>query len=183
MRICKELLVKRSSASPQYYLPGGDTLNIELSEKEFRRLLDMVYIGNWNVTSWAKATREKYSVYPNLIMLDAIFDIPLLNQIRSNCALYVHGHSAGGTNPSLVEAMHLGVPLACYDNGFNNNATYNKALYFKSAKQLADIVANTPEVKMQEVARTMKQLALDHYRWETIAEQYYANFRNDPNKQ
>ena len=145
--------------------------------------IPLVYIGNWNVTPWAKATREKYSVYPNLIMLDAIFDIPLLNQIRSNCALYVHGHSAGGTNPSLVEAMHLGVPLACYDNGFNNNATYNKAFYFKSAEQLADIVANTPEVKMQEVARTMKQLALEHYRWETIAEQYYANFRNDPNKQ
>ena len=46
-----ELLVKRSSASPQYYLPGGDTLNIELSEKEFRRLLDMVYIGNWILNS------------------------------------------------------------------------------------------------------------------------------------
>lgn len=116
-------------------------------------------------------------------MLDAIFDIPLLNQIRSNCAIYVHGHSAGGTNPSLVEAMHLGVPLACYDNGFNNNTTYNKAFYFNSAEQLADIVANTPAVKMQEVACTMKQLAEDHYRWETIAEQYYANFRNDPNKQ
>lgn len=145
--------------------------------------MPLVYIGNWNVTPWAKKVREEYSKYPNLIMLDAIFDIPLLNQIRSNCALYVHGHSAGGTNPSLVEAMHLGVPLACYDNGFNNNTTYNKALYFKSAKQLLDIVANTTEEEMQKVAITMKQLAVDHYCWETIAKQYYANFRDDLNKQ
>lgn len=116
-------------------------------------------------------------------MLDAIFDIPLLNQIRSNCALYVHGHSARGTNPSLVEAMHLGVPLACYDNGFNNNTTYNKAFYFKSAKQLADMVANTSEEEMRKVAETMKQLAIEHYRWETIAEQYYDNFRKDLNNQ
>lgn len=145
--------------------------------------IPLVYIGNWDVTRWAKDIREKYSKYPNLIMLDAIFYIPLLNQLRSNCTLYVHGHSAGGTNPSLVEAMHLGVPIACYDNGFNNNTTYNNAFYFKSAKQLTDIVSNTSVEKMQKVAKAMKQLAEEHYRWESIAAQYYANFREDNNKQ
>lgn len=145
--------------------------------------IPLVYIGNWNVTHWAKEIRQKYSKYQNLIMLDAIYDIPMLNQIRSNCALYVHGHSAGGTNPSLVEAMHLGVPLACYDNGFNNNTTYNEAFYFKTAGQLADIVANTSDEKMLQVAMSMKRLAVDYYRWETIAEQYYQNFRYDKNKQ
>ena len=133
--------------------------------------MPLVYIGNWDVNSWAQEIRNKYSKYSNLILLDAIFDIPVLNQIRSNCALYIHGHSAGGTNPSLVEAMHLGVPLACFDNGFNNNTTYNNALYFKSTEQLVNLVENTSKEEMKGVAKAMKQLAVDHYRWERIAAQ------------
>lgn len=158
--------------------------NTEMLLEAFKEAkMPLVYIGNWNVTPWAKETRAKYLRYQNLILLDAIYDIPVLNQIRSNCALYVHGHSAGGTNPSLVEAMHLGVPLACFDNGFNNNTTFNQALYFKNARQLAEIVNSTPEEKLDEVAKNMKNLAMEHYRWETIVEQYYNNFREDPNKQ
>ena len=91
--------------------------------------------------------------------------------------MYIHGHSAGGTNPSLVEAMHLGVPLLCYDNGFNNNTTFNEALYFKSVDDIKRIVNNTPEDEMQKVAKRMKELAVEHYRWETIANQYYDFFR------
>lgn len=140
--------------------------------------IPLVYIGNWNVTPWAKETREKYSGFNNLILLDAIYDIPVLNQIRSNCSLYVHGHSAGGTNPSLVEAMHLGVPLVCYDNGFNNNTTFNKAMYFKNASELKNIVEHTSEQQFKSEAELMKSLAIKNYRWETIAEQYYKFFRN-----
>lgn len=154
--------------------------NTEMLLEAFKNAkMPLVYIGNWSVNSWAQQTRMRYSKYSNLILLDAIFDISVLNQIRSNCALYVHGHSAGGTNPSLVEAMHLGMPLACFDNVFNNNTTYNKALYFKSAEQLVDLVANISHEEMAVVGRNMKQLAVDHYRWETIAAQYYDFFRND----
>lgn len=139
--------------------------------------MPLVYVGNWNVTEWAKELREKYKNYPNLILLDAIFDIPVLNQIRSNCALYIHAHSAGGTNPSLVEAMHLGVPLLCYDNGFNNNTTFDKAMYFKTAEDIKRVVENTPEEKLAKEAEMMHRLAIEHYRWETIAKQYYDFFR------
>lgn len=44
-------------------------------------------------------------------MLSPIYDISILNILRSNCSFYIHGHSAGGTNPSLVEAMFLENPL------------------------------------------------------------------------
>lgn len=153
--------------------------NVEMLLEAFKDAkMPLVYIGNWNVTDWSKQIREKYSKYPNLILLDAIFDIPVLNQIRSNCALYFHAHSAGGTNPSLVEAMHLGVPLMCYDNGFNNNTTFNKAFYFKSVEDIKNIVNNTPEEVLKNEGETMRELALENYRWETIAEKYYDFFRN-----
>lgn len=152
--------------------------NVELLLEAFKNApMPLVYVGNWNVTEWAKQIREKYSKYSNLILLDAIYDIPVLNQIRSNCALYVHGHSAGGTNPSLVEAMHLGVPLACFDNGFNNNTTYNKAMYFRNVEGLKQIINSQTSKELQQNASTMKQLAMEHYQWKTIAEQYYDYFR------
>ena len=153
--------------------------NVEMLLEAFKDTkIPLVYIGNWNITSWAQQIREKFSKYRNLILLDAIYDIPVLNQIRSNCAIYVHGHSAGGTNPSLVEAMHIEVPLACFDNGFNNNTTYNKALYFKDVEGLKQIVNETTPERFSEVAKNMKRLAMEHYTWETIAAQYYEFFRN-----
>lgn len=153
--------------------------NVEMLLEAFKDgNVPLVYIGNWNVTSWAQQMREKYSKYGNLILLDAIYDISVLNQIRSNCALYVHGHSAGGTNPSLVEAMHIEVPLACYNNAFNNNTTFNKALYFKDVEDLKTIVAKTTTQEMQKVAHEMKLLAMEHYTWKAIAGQYYEFMRN-----
>jgi len=139
--------------------------------------LPLAYIGNWNVSDYGMETKKKYSSEKNLYLLDAIYEIHELNMIRSNCALYVHGHSAGGTNPSLVEAMHLGVPLACYDNGFNNNTTYNQAIYFKSAADLQKKLATLTFEQLQENAKSMKSLAMEHYQWKTIAEQYYDFFR------
>ncbi len=152
--------------------------NVEMLLEAFKDArMPLVYIGNWNVTEWSRGIKEKYSKNPNLILLDAIFDIPILNQIRSNCAIYIHGHSAGGTNPSLVEAMHLGVPLLCYDNGFNNNTTFNKAYYFKNAEDIKKIIENISEEDLEKEGKEMRKLALEHYRWETIAQQYYDFFR------
>ncbi len=144
--------------------------------------MPLVYIGNWNVSEYGIETKKKYSKEKNLILLDAIYEIHELNMIRSNCSLYVHGHSAGGTNPSLVEAMHLGVPLACYDNGFNNNTTYNRAIYFNSIEDLKEKISSSTPEQLKVNAETMKKLAMEHYQWKTIAAQYYDFFRNGVKK-
>lgn len=145
--------------------------------------IPLVYIGNWNVSEYGINTRKKYSKEKNLFLLDAIYEIHELNMIRSNCALYVHGHSAGGTNPSLVEAMHLGVPIVCFDNGFNNNTTYNMAIYFKSAEDLQNKIMTLTSEQLRDNASNMKSLAMDHYQWKTVAEQYYDFFRHGINQQ
>lgn len=145
--------------------------------------IPLVYIGNWNVTEWARNIRQRYANHPNLILLDAIFDIPVLNQIRSHCSLYIHGHSAGGTNPSLIEAMFLGVPLICYDNGFNNNTTFHKAIYFKSSQDIKDIINNISEEEFAKEGELMRELANKHYQWKTIAEKYYDFFRESDQRE
>jgi hypothetical protein len=54
--------------------------------------LPFVLVGNWQDSSFGIQTKAQYSVYNNLILLDAVYDIRTLNMLRSNCALYVHGH-------------------------------------------------------------------------------------------
>ena len=72
-------------------------------------LLPLVMVGNFNNSVYGKEIKPKYAGHKNLILLEAIYDRNKLDILRSNCKMYIHGHSAGGTNPSLVEAMYLGL--------------------------------------------------------------------------
>ena len=92
--------------------------------------MNLVLVGNWKNSQYGSSLRLRYGKIKNIIMLDSIYDQNVLNQLRSNCDLYIHGHSAGGTNPSLVEAMCLGLPILCYDVNYNVETT-KSALYFK----------------------------------------------------
>ena len=102
----------------------------------------LVIVGNWNRSEFGCKMRESYSVYPNILLLDPIYDPNELNLLRSNCKLYIHGHSVGGTNPSLVEAMNLGLPIIAYDVIFNRATTENSCEYFSSANELRPIPHN-----------------------------------------
>ena len=83
--------------------------NIDMILEAFTKMPDnnLAFVGNWDVSEYGKLLKEKYSKVSNIYIIDAIYDLQILDQIRSNCVAYIHGHSSGGTNPSLVEAMHL----------------------------------------------------------------------------
>lgn len=148
--------------------------NIEMLLEAFKfEDIPLVYIGNWNVSNYAIKIREKYSKFSNLILLDAIYDLDILNTLRSNCYLYLHAHSAGGTNPSLVEAMHLRVPILCFDNIFNRNVTENKTKYFTSATDLSKIVKVLSQEELSAISNELYNLAVNKYTWKSISESYY----------
>jgi glycosyltransferase involved in cell wall biosynthesis len=133
----------------------------------------LVIIGNWNNSKYGRALKEKYHSCPNIILLDPIYNPSILNQIRSNCFVYVHGHSAGGTNPSLVEAMFVGLPVIAYDISYNRETTYNKSLYFKTANELSAIMNNINEQELVAVSNKLKDVSNHNYKWEKIANEYY----------
>lgn len=135
---------------------------------------DLVFIGNWNHSEWSRQLRAKYSEYPNIHLLDAIYDLDTLYTIRSNAGLYIHGHSAGGTNPSLVEAMHFGIPIATWDVVYNRETTEGKAYYFSSPEEL-DALAHAPADKRE--GAQMQEIARRRYTWSQVAEQYCELFR------
>lgn len=136
--------------------------------------IPLIYVGNWGHSEYAATLKKKYSKYSNIRMVDAIYDLDVLYALRENARLYVHGHSAGGTNPSLVEAMFFGIPIVSYDVVYNRETTEGKAYYFKNADELKTLVENPENLdgaKMVEIARR-------RYMWKTISSQYCKLYRN-----
>ena len=150
--------------------------NCDLILEAYSELNDikLIYIGTWDRNHYSRTLKEKYKAYKNIILLDAIYDIKVLNLIRSNCTIYVHGHSVGGTNPGLVEAMYVGIPILAYDVDFNRESTQNKALYFNNANQLRSnhkLLYNDEDLRNQIITK-LKTIARDRYTWNKIINKY-----------
>ncbi len=148
--------------------------NIEMILEGFAGFTDisLVILGNWKDSEFGRNMREQYRHYSHIYMLDFIRDARVLDMLRSNAYVYLHGHSAGGTNPSLVEAMNLALPIVAYQVVFNRETTENKAIFFGSGLELLlELRELTPE-KREQVGATMKEIAQRRYTWDVIANQY-----------
>ncbi|MDB4225830.1 DUF1972 domain-containing protein [bacterium] len=138
--------------------------------------LRLVLIGNWNHSAYGKHMKLQFEHIENIHLLDPIYNQNILNQIRSKCYVYIHGHSAGGTNPSLVEAMYLGLPVVAFGVNYNKETTGNKAVYFNDTFELIKILNNLTDMDLQDIAKNMKAIAETRYTWSTISAQYASLF-------
>lgn len=127
----------------------------------------LAFIGNWKHSAYAQELHAQYASMENLRLLDAIYDLDTLFALRSHATWYVHGHSAGGTNPSLVEAMFFGKPILAYDVVYNRETTHNQACYFSSAEELARLLSAS-----NLDGSPLRKIAEENYTWQHIAKQY-----------
>ena len=111
----------------------------------------------------AKNLKEKYGKFSNIRLLAPIYNQKKLDLLRGNATVYIHGHSAGGTNPSLVEAMYLGLPIMAYGVSYNKTTTENKALYFNDVESLVALIKNITIKDMNEIGSAMKSIAERRY--------------------
>jgi glycosyltransferase involved in cell wall biosynthesis len=132
----------------------------------------IVMIGNWNNSAYGRTLRDQYESFTNIIMLDPIYNQRTLDMVRGNSLVYIHGHSAGGTNPSLVEAMYLELPVIAFGVSYNKTTTEGQALYFKDSKELKSIVETVGMLKLNALSIAMKEIATRRYVWKVIAEKY-----------
>lgn len=149
--------------------------NVHLILEAFSRMprYALVVIGNWNNSEYGKQLKSLYGTYSNMLLMDPVYDQHKLDHIRSNAHLYIHGHSAGGTNPSLVEAMYLGLPVLTFDISYNRTTTEGKAFYFKTADDIIHIVENTRINAFKQNSEQMQEVAHRRYTWEVIAQKYH----------
>jgi len=132
----------------------------------------MVIVGNWTNSDYGINLKEKYGQCSNIFLLDPIYDQQKLDILRGNALIYIHGHSAGGTNPSLVEAMYLGLPIIAFGVSYNRTTTEDKALYFKSSSDLRVLIESIKIKELKEIGEEMKSIAKRRYTWPFITQKY-----------
>lgn len=130
------------------------------------------FVGNWNSSQYGLSLREKYSNYHNIELLDPIYDKETLFRLRKECKGYIHGHSAGGTNPSLVEAMHFGMPIFIYSCIFNKYSTDNKGILFSNKKDLIKSISDYEDNIIPCNGTILKNIANEKYCWGMITQLY-----------
>jgi glycosyltransferase involved in cell wall biosynthesis len=136
--------------------------------------LRLVFIGNWKKTSYGRALYSKYKNNVNIVLSKPIYCLDTLHAYRSECSVYIHGHSAGGTNPSLVEMMHFSKPIVAFECAFNRATMEGIGNYFSSSegliKCLDELNGLTDGIEMNEIAKR-------RYTWEIVRTQYLELFR------
>jgi len=109
-----------------------------------------------------------------VIFPGAIYEPERVKAIRFHSIGYVHGHTVGGTNPSLVEALAAGNPVIAHDNVYNNWVAGEAALYFTDADSFAEKVDAL--LGNQSLMDAMRQAALkrfeEEFTWHRVAGQY-----------
>ena len=148
--------------------------NVHVVLKAFSEMPEyrLVMVGNWENSEYGRNLKETYESFANITILDPIYDQQKLDLIRSNAILYIHGHSAGGTNPSLVEAMYLGLPIITFGVSYNKVTTENKALYFNTEEDLKHIIQSSKLSDIQKLGVNMGEIAKRRYNWKLIADKY-----------
>jgi glycosyltransferase involved in cell wall biosynthesis len=87
---------------------------------------------------------------PGILYSSPVYERTELDNLRHYAKLYFHGHSAGGTNPSLLEAMACGCRIAAHENIFNRAVLENEALYFSSENDVTAIVNRPGNVPVMD---------------------------------
>jgi glycosyltransferase involved in cell wall biosynthesis len=172
-------------ALSEYALPGSYAFSVCRIEPENNvhmvleaysglKSRNLVMVGNWNNSEYGRRLREQYAACGNIFMFDPIYDSGKLKYLRSRASFYIHGHSAGGTNPALVEAMHFGKAVLAFDCNYNRSTTEDKALFFGNSAELVRLIETTKAEEFARVGRDVAEIAGRRYTWTIVARQYFA---------
>jgi glycosyltransferase involved in cell wall biosynthesis len=158
-----------------------EDMNIHLVIDAYKTIpnRNLVVVSNWEISEYGKTLkRENQHKYKNIILLDAIYDLKVLNTIRGNCDIYLHTHSLCGTAPSLTEAMSLKLPVICFDVATNRASTEEKSYYFKDTESLKSIINALDAQKIKKLGEDMIEIAKRRYTWKRIVSLYKKSIDN-----
>lgn len=152
--------------------------NVQMILETFSQLptRKLKFIGNWDNSEFGQDLKKRYNSFENIEIIDPIYDLAELFKLRSKAHAYIHGHSAGGTNPSLVEMMFFKLPIYCFDCNYNRASTENKAAYFSSSDNL--IQQLEMDANNAKNSAHMLEIAKRRYTW-VIVKQQYEDLFND----
>lgn len=155
--------------------------NVEMIIKGFinsNSIKPLIVVGKTN-TPHGKHLVETYKDHSNIRFVGGIYDFNKIDSIRYFSSAYFHGHSVGGTNPSLLEAMASSCFIIANDNIFNKAVLKEEALYFTYKEDVTSIVNNLSNsitnLKKQFVSNNLDEIK-NEYSWEKLVDQHEKYF-------
>jgi glycosyltransferase involved in cell wall biosynthesis len=149
--------------------------NVEMILESFSKTnKNLMFIGNWNNSDFGRQMKAKYQKFENIDMVSPVYELEKLFELRQKCSFYVHGHSAGGTNPSLVEMMHFNKNILAFDCNYNRASTEYGADFFSNVEELVHHIEQEDSFNN---ADTMKEIAHRRYTWKIVKHQYFSLFK------
>jgi glycosyltransferase involved in cell wall biosynthesis len=109
-------------------------------------------------------------------LVGGLWDQPQLDQLYANALTYAHGHSVGGTNPSLLRAMGGGTSVLAYDVDFNREVLGDDGRYFTTPESLRELIGDAERHAFQshELGQRLQRRAGENYDWDVVAGGYEA---------
>jgi len=129
----------------------------------------LVFVGNWAASSYGRELKKRYANRDRIELLDPVYDVAKLAALRRSAVGYLHGHSVGGTNPSLVEAIYHTRRMLAFDCAFNRSTLDHAGDYFHDAAGLAALMRRGDS---GEIANDRLAALQERYRWREIAAAY-----------
>ena len=183
-------LKEKGLVAGEYYLVVGRFVpenNVETIVREFMksgtsRKLALVTTDNTKLYGELEK-KLGFSRDKRICFTGSVYDQELLKKIREKAFAYVHGHSVGGTNPSLLEALGSTKLNLLFDVGFNREVGENAALYWTcepgSLSGLIETADRMSEEKIDAYGLLAKGRMDEAYRWESIVKQYEDLFKKE----
>lgn len=150
-------------------------------ENNLEMVLDGVVLSGQNTpilvigkheTKYGTYLKNKYKNHTHIRFLGAIYQINDLNNLRYYCHFYFHGHSVGGTNPSLLEAMASQAFILAHCNDFNKGILKENAFYFKNAQEVKNLLLTVQKNSNLQFVTNNFQTIEREFNWNHINEQY-----------
>lgn len=137
--------------------------------------MPFLVVGNYDKT-YGDFLLDRYKNYPQIRFLSSIYNIEILDNLRYFSHLYFHGHTVGGTNPSLLEAMGSSCTICAHKNVFNETILDEDAYYFSNVNDVASLLS-TKGPNIDFVERNKNKIRT-LYTWNNIITQYENFFQN-----
>lgn len=133
-------------------------------------------------TKFGEFLKNKFKDNTNIKFIGGVYDINALNNLRHFSNLYFHGHTVGGTNPSLLEAMASSALICANNNEFNSTILEDDAFYFSTVDDVTEVLTNTSHLEHEDKIKNNRGKITKLYTWEKIVNDYEELFVSLLNK-
>jgi glycosyltransferase involved in cell wall biosynthesis len=129
-----------------------------------------------NHTKYGEYLKKKYRDFPNIRFIGALYNLEHLNNLRYFSNLYFHGHSVGGTNPSLLEAMASKAFVIAHNNDFNKGILKENSHYFSNSQEVKNILETIKKNDNLHLVQTNFAAIVNEFNWSKINGEYLQLF-------